>query len=42
MIDQRIDQHKTRDRWVMLGLIGKTAGIKKTLEALFVKVFRGV
>lgn len=42
IIDQQIDQHKPQDRWVTLGRIGKIAGIKKTLDALFIKGCRGV
>ena len=32
-----IDQHKSRDRWVTLGGVGKIVDIKKTLDALFIK-----
>ena len=32
-----IDQHKSRDRWVTLGGVGKVVDIKKTLDALFIK-----
>ena len=42
IIDQRIDQHKPWDRWVVLGRVRKTAGIKKTLDALFAKGFRDI
>ena len=42
IIDQQIDQHKPRDRWVTLGRIGKIAGIKKTLDALFIMGLIGI
>ena len=37
IINQQIDQHKRRDRWVALGGVGKIVDIKKTLDALFIK-----
>lgn len=42
IIDQQIDQHKPQDRWVTLGRIRKIAGIKKTLDALFIKGLRNI
>ena len=42
IINQQIDQHKPQDRWVTLGQIGKIAGIKKTLDALFIKAYSGI
>ena len=42
IIDQQIDQHKPQDRWVTLGRIGKIAGIKKTLDALFIRGLIGM
>ena len=42
IINQQIDQHKPRDRWVILGQLRKTLGIKKTLDALFIEGCRGI